>query len=122
MIADGHHRYEAALRHHEEDGGEETAYVLAALVSCADPGLTIFPTHRLVSGTLPELNGGFELTPVPGGASEALDRLATAARDRPAFVLAHAGRGAARRVVGPARASRWSGSTYRRSTGSRSKA
>ena len=28
-----------------------------------------------------------ELTPVPGGASEALDRLATAARDRPAFVL-----------------------------------
>ena len=87
VIADGHHRYEAALRHHEEDRREETAYVLATLVSGADEGLTIFPTHRVVSGTLPELNGGLELTPVPGGANEALDRLAAAARDRPAFVL-----------------------------------
>ena len=33
VIADGHHRYETALRFHEEDGTEETAYILAALVS-----------------------------------------------------------------------------------------
>ena len=32
LIADGHHRYETALRFHEEDGSEETAYVLAVLV------------------------------------------------------------------------------------------
>src|SRR5215216_4944540 len=30
VIADGHHRYEAALAFHQEDGMEETAHVLAA--------------------------------------------------------------------------------------------
>jgi uncharacterized protein (DUF1015 family) len=87
VIADGHHRYEAALRYHEESPREENAYILAALVSCEDPGLTIFPTHRVVSGALPELNGGFRLTPVSGGAGEALDRLEGVERDHPAFVL-----------------------------------
>jgi uncharacterized protein (DUF1015 family) len=91
VIADGHHRYEAALRYHEERGTEETAYVLAVAVSCDDEGLTIFPTHRLVSGALPELNGGFRLTELAGGASEALTRLGELARDHPAFVLLHAG-------------------------------
>ena len=33
LIADGHHRYESALRYHEEDGTEETAHVLAVLVA-----------------------------------------------------------------------------------------
>jgi uncharacterized protein (DUF1015 family) len=87
VIADGHHRYEAALRYHEENGREETAYILAVLVSCDDEGLTIFPTHRVVRGSLPELNGRFRLTPVPGGMDEALDRLARLDRDRPAFVV-----------------------------------
>ena len=40
LIADGHHRYETTL----EAG---TADVLAVLVSLEDPGLMIFPTHRL---------------------------------------------------------------------------
>ena len=31
LIADGHHRYETALRFHEEEGTEATAYVLAVL-------------------------------------------------------------------------------------------
>jgi uncharacterized protein (DUF1015 family) len=87
VIADGHHRYEAALRYHEERPGEESAYLLAALVSCDDAGLTIFPTHRVVAGALPALNGGFRLTPVPGGPSEALERLERLGRDHPAFVL-----------------------------------
>ena len=39
MIADGHHRYEAALAFHEEEGSEETAYVLAALVRKNDTSL-----------------------------------------------------------------------------------
>jgi uncharacterized protein (DUF1015 family) len=47
LIADGHHRYETALAFHEEDGSEDSAYTLAALVSTAEKGLTIFPTHRI---------------------------------------------------------------------------
>jgi uncharacterized protein (DUF1015 family) len=47
LIADGHHRYETALAYHEEAGTSESAYVLAVLVSLEDPGLMIFPTHRV---------------------------------------------------------------------------
>jgi uncharacterized protein (DUF1015 family) len=86
VIADGHHRYEAALRFHQEDGTEETAYVMAVLVSLADPGLTIFPTHRVVRGSLPALNGDLRLSPV-AGVEEGLQRLAELARDHPAFVV-----------------------------------
>src|ERR671933_241892 len=51
LIADGHHRYETARTYAEEVGGEgEHRYVLMCLVSLADPGLTILPTHRLVRG------------------------------------------------------------------------
>jgi uncharacterized protein (DUF1015 family) len=41
LIADGHHRYETSLAY-----GEGTN-VLAVLVSLDDPGLMIFPTHRV---------------------------------------------------------------------------
>jgi hypothetical protein len=85
VIADGHHRYETALRFHEEDGTEATAYILAALVSRTDPGLVIFPTHRTTTGALPGLDG-FTLTDV-AGADEGLARLAEVPRDRPAFVV-----------------------------------
>jgi uncharacterized protein (DUF1015 family) len=87
VIADGHHRYDAALRFHAEEGSEETAYVLAVLVSESDPGLTIFPTHRLVGGDVPRLNGHLRVTPIEGGAAEGLARLRTVGRDHPAFVL-----------------------------------
>jgi len=51
LIADGHHRYETARTYAEEVGGEgEHRYVLMCLVSMSDPGLAIFPTHRLVAG------------------------------------------------------------------------
>ncbi len=51
LIADGHHRYETARVYAEEVGGEgDHRYVLMCLVALEDPGLTIFPTHRLVSG------------------------------------------------------------------------
>ena len=87
IIADGHHRYETALRLHEEEGTEETAYLFAGLVSRHDPGLVIFATHRIARGPVPELNGRFRLTSLPGGAAEALDRLRLVPRDRPAFVM-----------------------------------
>jgi uncharacterized protein (DUF1015 family) len=51
LIADGHHRYETARVYAEEVGGEgDHRYVLMCLVALEDPGLTVFPTHRLVRG------------------------------------------------------------------------
>lgn len=51
LIADGHHRYETARVYAEEVGGEgEHRYVLMFLCSLSDPGLTVFPTHRLLTG------------------------------------------------------------------------
>jgi uncharacterized protein (DUF1015 family) len=51
LIADGHHRYETARVFAEEVGGKgDHRYVLMCLVALQDPGLTIFPTHRLLSG------------------------------------------------------------------------
>jgi uncharacterized protein (DUF1015 family) len=50
LIADGHHRYETARVYAEEIGGEGPhRYVLMCLVALEDPGLTVFPTHRLVN-------------------------------------------------------------------------
>jgi uncharacterized protein (DUF1015 family) len=51
LIADGHHRYETARVYAEEVGGEGPhRYVLMCLVALQDPGLAVFPTHRLVRG------------------------------------------------------------------------
>jgi uncharacterized protein (DUF1015 family) len=51
LIADGHHRYETSLAYkHEVGEGGPADYVLMALVSLEDPGLTVFPPHRLISG------------------------------------------------------------------------
>lgn len=54
LIADGHHRYETARAYAEEIGGEGPhRYVLMCLVALQDPGLTVFPTHRLVRNLSP---------------------------------------------------------------------
>jgi uncharacterized protein (DUF1015 family) len=51
LIADGHHRYETARVYADEVGGEGAhRYVLMFLCSLADKGLTVFPTHRLLTG------------------------------------------------------------------------
>ena len=51
LIADGHHRYETARVYAEEVGGEgEHRYVLMLLCALSDPGLLVFPTHRLLTG------------------------------------------------------------------------
>jgi uncharacterized protein (DUF1015 family) len=51
LIADGHHRYETMQAYAEEIGGEgEHRYILMCLVALEDPGLTVFPTHRMVRG------------------------------------------------------------------------
>jgi uncharacterized protein (DUF1015 family) len=51
LIADGHHRYETARVYADEVGGDGPhQYVLMLLCSLSDPGLLIFPTHRLLTG------------------------------------------------------------------------
>jgi uncharacterized protein (DUF1015 family) len=94
LIADGHHRYETTLALHEQDGSEESAWLLAVIVPTDQEGLTIFPTHRVaesvngVSGTpietpgdeLPGLvlyrNGAYELLEGDDLDVQIVDRLA----------------------------------------------
>jgi uncharacterized protein (DUF1015 family) len=73
LIADGHHRYETARAYADEIGGDGAhRYVLACLVALEDPGLTVFPTHRLVKETTPAqqealaatLRAEFDIEPV----------------------------------------------------------
>jgi uncharacterized protein (DUF1015 family) len=55
-IADGHHRYETALRYRDEmraetgqrDGRQPFDWVLAYLCNAMEPGLAVLPTHRLL--------------------------------------------------------------------------
>ena len=55
LIADGHHRYETARVYADEIGGEGPhRWVLMCLVALQDPGLALYPTHRLVRGVDPE--------------------------------------------------------------------
>jgi uncharacterized protein (DUF1015 family) len=74
LIADGHHRYETARVHAEALGAEGGhRYVLMCLVALQDPGLTIFPTHRLLVGLdgerrealRAEIERDWEVAPVP---------------------------------------------------------
>ncbi len=46
LIADGHHRYETAVSYRQQH--PEATHTFAILVSSREPGLEIFPTHRLV--------------------------------------------------------------------------
>src|SRR4051794_33513891 len=47
LIADGHHRYETARVYQQEEPAAD--HVLMCLVALQDDGLTVFPTHRLVT-------------------------------------------------------------------------
>ena len=89
-IADGHHRYETGLRYRDtlrEAGvyAPGSEYILMTLTDMGDPGLTVFPTHRLVRG-LDSFDGAalleacgeeFQLLPQQDRAQsqETLDRL-----------------------------------------------
>jgi uncharacterized protein (DUF1015 family) len=87
LIADGHHRYETALAYHEQAGTPESAYVLAVLVSLDDPGLMIFPTHRVFDRE-PDAELPAERLADPAAALEALERVPP---DRAAAVLYRGG-------------------------------
>jgi uncharacterized protein (DUF1015 family) len=80
IIADGHHRYETALNYRQEQREKHPAapadagfnYLMVALVSMSNPGLTILPTHRLIfdyhrltaAELLEELQDYFTVEPV----------------------------------------------------------
>ena len=49
LIADGHHRYESALEF-AATAGPGGARMMALVVSTEDPGLQLFPTHRIFRG------------------------------------------------------------------------
>lgn len=70
LIADGHHRYETAVEFAAEDGADR---LLAVLVSTSDPGLVIFPTHR-VFAIRPKIELPGEGYPTLEGALAALER------------------------------------------------
>jgi uncharacterized protein (DUF1015 family) len=83
LIADGHHRYESALEF-AASAGPGSARMMALLVSTEDPGLEIFPTHRIFRGRsdLAQLREGEACV----GLEEALARLAEEPRSRAAAV------------------------------------
>ena len=72
LIADGHHRYEAAVAYGGELGSP--ARIMALVVPAHDPGLHVFPTHRVFTGR-PDLADLGEGEPC-GSLDEALARLA----------------------------------------------
>jgi uncharacterized protein (DUF1015 family) len=83
FIADGHHRYETALKYRDEVAAaghsaghdDPSQFCLMMLVGMSDPGLLILPTHRLVSGfpglsadqVQSKLEGQFEVAVVGSG-------------------------------------------------------
>jgi len=106
LIADGHHRYETAVRYAEEVGEGRTMpriagehrYFMAFLANGDDPNLLVFPTHRLVH-SLPSfsfdtmLEGAetwFSVHRLPEwiGASAALVSLKEAAKRGPSIAAA----------------------------------
>lgn len=99
FIADGHHRYTTALAYREErrsaaasvDGIAAWDTVMMALVNMDDPGLVVYPTHRLAKAPgvfdsaafWTALGARFELSDVSG---EPVSTLATSS-DRPSFIV-----------------------------------
>ncbi len=106
FIADGHHRYETALRYRDEvraalgtgapaPGSAPYDYVLAFLTTMDDPGLVILPTHRVLHTLAPapaelrkQLAASFRIDELPWtgegmtALSERLERPAGRARRR----------------------------------------
>jgi uncharacterized protein (DUF1015 family) len=125
-VADGHHRFETALRYRDDRrataGPEATRaaynYALSYLVSMDDPGLLVLPTHRCLPAdsfdggrleTLVTERFDGESQPLPGTDPAALRRLMQAlarrGEERSAFVLYR--RGDARLLTMRAGAERW---------------
>jgi uncharacterized protein (DUF1015 family) len=110
FIADGHHRYETALNYQrlrrqqagEPAGQQPYDAVMMLLAALEDPGLTVLPTHRVITTALPSyervktlLSGTCDLQEFPYTSSTQaavrerfLDALKTNGRMVPVFGLA----------------------------------
>lgn len=110
-LADGHHRYETLLALRDELAGEvdgaldprsAARFGALFLADVDDPGLVVFPTHRLVHGLasadaaslLERAREHFEVTPLPEAADDpgaARRALAQSGEERPSFIAAFPG-------------------------------
>ncbi len=95
-IADGHHRYETALRFGLQYGSEGSAerFLPILLVPMDDLGLVILPTHRLIGAEPPSdwqarIAGEFDTEPVE--VSELPERMQSAQGTAVGFVTAQGG-------------------------------
>ncbi|HEY8088367.1 MAG TPA: DUF1015 domain-containing protein, partial [Polyangiaceae bacterium] len=107
LIADGHHRYETALRYAQHATGShrpgaladgEHRFFMSFLANGDDPGLVVFPTHRHVhslpsfafDGLLARARETFEEVALPTGAGAdiLLGALREAGARGPSFVAA----------------------------------
>jgi uncharacterized protein (DUF1015 family) len=82
LIADGHHRYESAVELGEESG--DPIRIMALVVPVGDPGLHVFPTHRVFSARS-DLEVGSEGEQC-ADLESALERLAAESYSRSAVV------------------------------------
>ena len=91
-IADGHHRYETATAYAREQPRADR--VLSFIVSAADPGLTVLPTHRIIFGAgrdAPKLVAAWQKWFEVGRVAPCMDRmerLAELGRERTACIVA----------------------------------
>ncbi len=100
VVADGHHRYESALRYRDLRRAEDPAapfpqaddFMLTCFVDAKDEGLLVLPTHRVARGlapfTLAELARRLAPAYVAESLGESRDAAAIEARAQ-AFLAAH---------------------------------
>ena len=108
-IADGHHRYETALRYRDErrmtrscDEDPPFDYVLVLMLEASGQELTVLPTHRLVRGIGEE--GAVALL---GGAQELFDVTAVGSADE--LLAGFGGNGGSGAPGGRGRFGLWTG-------------
>ena len=54
LIADGHHRYETAMNYSKlNPSNKEAKYVMSYFTNAADENLIIYPTHRIITKSIP---------------------------------------------------------------------
>lgn len=104
FIADGHHRYETALNYRRArreragttKGAQPYDAVLMLFASLEDPGLTVLPTHRVLTTPVPPLadikrllGGAFDFDEIP--LKQFLHTLRSRGQTAPVFGLALGG-------------------------------
>lgn len=74
FIADGHHRYSAALRFYQQTKTKESGFVLTYLAEMSEDNISVLPTHRVVFLTekergnfLERIEKFFEIEVILGG-------------------------------------------------------